>query len=897
MDLKKTFEYLYLKFKLITINLATFQITNYKTLLQISMVLLILIYLYYLKKNRENEIKEYYKNNITEGFLFGMFKKKEQKTEETKEKYQNLNNDGFLEDQADTIEDTTADSTNLNQLEETDNNTQEQSTTNVEREQQETTQPLQNIFDNNTNKEPEVKPILGPRGFMGPRGEQGKRGITGSVGPIGPKGDKGDKGDRGERGPIGDKGKRGTRGARGYPGQQGAPGTFAENSCKYFGSNSETNWVCPDTHPVYSGGSFGDHNGNLKCNGGVAKNASCGSGKVYGSGGEAVAIVSGGKVVNCAVVNEGHGYLRDPVITFEGGGGAGAKAIAKVVDGKIRNIILVNGGSGYTYQPSIKMEAMPSNQGCNYCHMCCKKPAKPQVLRPDQPGYTEPLDIQIQKNRDLIRSLTDKVNKKLSGLSSMVDATSGLLQPQMMQPVSSTPQITINEDGEQEVVAIINGTPQKLVGQEAIQYIRDSKEAEVISNIARQKRLMGGDQEEEEKIKKSKPGDGDNPLVIGAEQNWALPDYGSEVVMSSEEKGRGAINATDGNKETYASTMEQLNAYIDVELPVNVQINSINVHSKQQETIENFQQTLEEVRRGNIPLRILVFNLEGAVVENKDFNEPTQIFTMENVNVVGKKVRIQLLKKSKLQISNIEILGVAAKTCQNYLNIMAELEPLQLSGGIFKNQKLDGAEAEKLYFKYKKLYDTCNVLPKKEQKNRDISIKRKSAAYEEYIEAELKSRRERVAKARKLLVKIEEQQAKERRIAAIADKYNMEPPRQVYDPAFVDKIKSEANESNLKSPLETLNMNQRAKCYDLMQAYKVKRSDQERRAAKGNKTYNVPLKLAIFPDDRKKLEQIKDRYENECGPFPSSAFQGTLGSYGDDEAVGNVGNADDLGIV
>ena len=29
----------------------------------------------------------------------------------------------------------------------------------------------------------------------------------------------------------------------------------------------------------------------------------------------------------------------------------------------------------------------------------------------------------------------------------------------------------------------------------------------------------------------------------------------------------------------------------------------------------------------------------------------------------------------------------------------------------------------------------------------------------------------------------------ERRISAIADKYNMEPPRQVYDPAFVDKIR------------------------------------------------------------------------------------------------------------
>lgn len=270
---------------------------------------------------------------------------------------------------------------------------------------------------------------------------------------------------------------------------------------------------------------------------------------------------------------------------------------------------------------------------------------------------------------------------------------------------------------------------------------------------------------------------------------------------------------------------------------------------------------------------------------------------MDNVNIVGKKVRIQLLKRESLQVSKIEVFGSEAKTCKNYQNIMNELEGLRLSGGVFNKQKVNGAEAEKLFFKYKKLYDTCNVLPKKREENRKINIKRKSDAYEEYVISELKTKRERVMKARKLLAKIEQQQAKERRIAVIAEKYNMEAPRQVYDPAFVSKITKEANESNLKSSLQTLNINQRADCYDLMKAYELKRSDQERRISKGNKTYNVPNKFAIFPDDKKKLEEIKDKYEAECGTFPSGAFQGTIGNYGNDEAVGNIGTGDDLGIV
>ena len=119
------------------------------------------------------------------------------------------------------------------------------------------------------------------------RGSVGPRGFRGSIGPAGPRGQRGDKGDQGDRGPRGEmgprgytgkgeKGEKGDRGHQGLPGQQGDPGTFAENSCKFFGSNSESQWACPETYPIYSGASMGSGDNMMKCNGGVARNARCG---------------------------------------------------------------------------------------------------------------------------------------------------------------------------------------------------------------------------------------------------------------------------------------------------------------------------------------------------------------------------------------------------------------------------------------------------------------------------------------------------------------------------------------------------------------------------------------------------------------------------------------------
>ena len=711
---------------------------------------------------------------------------------------------------------------------------------------------------------------------------------------------------RGERGPIGDRGKQGTRGPRGYPGQQGPPGTFGEQTCKYFGSNSETNWTCPDSHPIYSGGSMGDHNQNLKCNGGLAKNATCGKGDVSGSGAQAIAIVNGGKVVNLALLKCGKNYISEPRVSIEGGNGSGAKAVARVKDGHIISLLLVNGGSGYTKQPQIKIEGTANNQGCGYCHLCCKKPAKRNYLRPDQPGYTEPLDLQIQKNRELIKELSNKLKDKC--------------------PVSVSSSVSTRSD-------IRSSDDEMLTPEERLNKYRNEKEAQYVSAMEKEKRKMGivddedqfDENGERKKRLKSKRPDEDNPLVIGAEKNWALSTADQEVfvTMSSTFKTYKAEYLNDGDDTTFASTLEQKNAWIQVDIPENIEFRKIIIKPRKMKLkeyeqkigsndIESFQnmfsqlsqnptavptnpintekqeenklskaelETIENAKN-MVPLRVVIFNINGAVVGSKEFNILEDSFEWNNVNLVGKVIRIQTLNKAKLQLSDLEVYGINAKGCESYNAINKELKKLFDKGGDFMGSKISGTEAEQLYSKYTKLYDSCEALTKKDDNIKKLDVKRKANLYKEIIDYDLQHRRRKVAKARKLLTFIEQQLEKEKRVAGIANKYNLKPPRSVYEPAFVEKIRREASNDNLNSPLENLSTNNRAKCYEYLQAYEIKRQQQEKRVAKSDDTSSIPIKFAMFPDDRKKLDKLKAIYESECGTFPAGNYVGPMSNYG-----------------
>lgn len=210
----------------------------------------------------------------------------------------------------------------------------------------------------------------GRRGIRGPVGPRGPRGAQGQTGPPGPRGDRGfdgfpgpvgSKGDRGKAGPRGPRGPTGRRGPRGFPGIKGEPGTFGENSCKFFGSDSADGWQCPDDYPVFAGASLGQSNMKMLCSGGLAKGATCNG--ASGTGAKVKTYVNKGQIVDVKVINGGRNYKFPPHIRIIATKGYGAILKADVANGSVTGITIADGGQDYTEPPELQFETVDGGYG------------------------------------------------------------------------------------------------------------------------------------------------------------------------------------------------------------------------------------------------------------------------------------------------------------------------------------------------------------------------------------------------------------------------------------------------------------------------------------------------------------------------------------------------------
>jgi hypothetical protein len=377
----------------------------------------------------------------------------------------------------------------------------------------------------------------GERGEKGERGERGEKGDRGERGERGEKGDRGERGEKGERGDRGIQGDPGTFGENtcifvgsnneknwkcpnNYPIYAGASmgnegsglrcsGGVAQNAtCSQVAgvgavakpivdengtiidakiTSNGRDYLAPPRVKITNGGAGSGFSGEaVIANGRVVGVNIVSGGSKYertsnmefvsvdsGFGAKAIAFIRDGTVRNIGMSSTGSGYKVPPRVTISGGSGSGAKARAEVEDGKVTNIIVLEGGSGYTFAPTVTLETREAKNGCNYCHLCCKK-------GPDMTKSTETkLELQLKKHENLIQKLMGRAADIPSMLISPAEAKQQIRETApapASAPAPPPPQPRTQED-------VVDWTQNGTVTQSSVEYdgyiaIRDDGKAQ-----------------------------------------------------------------------------------------------------------------------------------------------------------------------------------------------------------------------------------------------------------------------------------------------------------------------------------------------------------------------------------------------------------------------------------
>ena len=111
-----------------------------------------------------------------------------------------------------------------------------------------------------------------------------------------------------------------------------------------------------------------------------------------------------------------------------------------------------------------------------------------------------------------------------------------------------------------------------------------------------------------------------------------------------------AINAIDGNFMTFSHTLEEQGAWWQVKLPKDVNVSEIHIKNR----VDCCQNRLSD-------FDVLLLNQNGDVMMSKRFNTTQQDYSIMNVGVVGRIVRIQLRNKQFLHLSGVKVYGQAVE--------------------------------------------------------------------------------------------------------------------------------------------------------------------------------------------------------------------------------------------
>ena len=795
----------------------------------------------------------------------------------------------------------------------------------------------------------------GERGAQGQSGQRGFDGFPGAPGSKGDKGDRGDPGEKGNQGVPGPPGNRGEKGDRGWPGLKGDPGTFAENSCQYFGSDQDQGWQCPDDYPIYAGASIGLTGQSMICNGGIAKNATCKEGS--GQGAQAVAFVSSGSVTDIRITNPGSGYINPPivkligegqgalaraivsngqivgiiiieggegyqnppeiqfetidsgfgaiasaitqngrvigvnvvnsgqnyqlapVIKFIGGNGQGADATANINDGYLVSVIVTKSGSGYTTPPLVQIIPRQSKQGCGLCHLCCKRTVALNQPKPGQLGYSPPVEERINNNEDKINSILDQI-KQLQHFQLISKQQPNKQLDDQIQRISSgiiptTPQIS-NQQLDQLVPSQPTDTNQALrrlpedlqqnirrQEQQRLREIREQRQnlTDLVNqniNIDQQsgvfsQRELSLLQEYNNQLEKTRLTDPEKQTRLQLEaqriqqtaqndQNWAPQ---GKATQSTTYQNQTANLAIDTKLDTFSQTNVGA-SWWQVELPSPTEIHMIKVFNR----LGTYQ-----IKSRLVPFRIIVINNNGASVGEKRFDDVLDNYVWDQIYLVGKVVRIELINNNYLHMAEVQVWGQFAKDCPTYLNEFnkanQEINQRLLTYSSVSNQ-LSQSKARN-----QTLHQSCIQLNPQDQNKRQELIREQAAAYDQILKLREQENQKKRQEAEEKMKEITAAQQQEKEATEQARQLGLPPPPARFTQAEITEVQRDLQKFQVKQ----MTTEQKAQCMNLLNEANNKRNRAEEA---GRMAQYLPLMIPATKQLGAESEEAWNKYNNQC---------------------------------
>lgn len=719
----------------------------------------------------------------------------------------------------------------------------------------------------------------GQRGERGDKGDRGEKGEKGDRGEKGDKGEKGNKGDTGERGERGEKGGSGNKGEKGDRGIQGDPGTFGENTCIFVGSSHENNWKCPDTYPIYAGASMGSDSSNLKCSGGVAKDATCNkmagmgakakpfidengsiveikiisSGKNYltpprvslmntgnGNGFSGEAVVSNGRLVAINIIRDGYNYNKNTKIEFVSlDSGFGAKGIAFINNGFVAKIGITSPGSGYKVVPSVFISGGGGSGAKAIAEIEDGKVVNINVIDGGS-GFTFSPSVKIEAKEAKFgcnychmccKKNPDMPNKKESLLEKQIKKHEGLIQ-KLLNHTHEIPSILVSP----REAKMTNETTTKSK-QITVPPKQEQPRAPIVAPL---KPPSLETKQYAEQVKNM------NNIIDwrkNSKVTQSTTEFDGYIAIKDDKDSRG-------QKTTFSSTQMKDNSWWQIELETAIELHSVYIDVN---LIENRESTL----------RVDLYNSNNMIVGSVTKNSTTskRIINVEMSDIrkhlIIKKVRITCInpKLSKLAIYKVRVLGKRAKSCLRYEEEFKRVKEENL-GKIIDNQY--GTLNDKEFKKFQSLYESCINKPEEPQETSEEKIRESANKFREMMKGESQKKEKEAKEAKEKLIAISKQILKDEELAQEAKQLGVKPPPPMYSKKEIEELRKIANWTD---PMKTMDNKKAAKCFIMYNKFLRMKNETE---DLGNKVENMPMFMDELKEKGKKTEELFDEYLAMC---------------------------------